>query len=38
MKKETISFQDTGNFSKKFLDFIQGKKKEDYFPDEKNGN
>ena len=36
MKKETISFQDTGNFSKKFLDFIKGNKKEDHFPNEKN--
>ena len=36
MKKETICFQDTGNFSKKFLDFIKGNKKEDHFPNEKN--
>ncbi len=36
MKKETIRFQDTGNFSKKFLDFIEGNKKEDHFPNEKN--
>lgn len=36
MKKETISFNDTGNFSKKFLNFINRDSKEEYFPDERN--
>ena len=36
MKKETISFNDTGNFSKKFLSFINKDSKEEHFPDEKN--
>ena len=36
MKKETISFNETGNFSKKFLSFINKDSKEEHFPDEKN--
>jgi len=36
MKKETISFNDTGNFSKKFLNFITRGSKEEHFPNEKN--
>ena len=35
MRKEKISFKETGNFSKKFLDFINGES-ESYFPSEKN--
>ncbi len=35
MKKETISFKETGNFSKKFLDFIENDSLE-YYPKEKN--
>ncbi len=35
MNKETISFKETGNFSKKFLDFIE-KESVSYFPKEKN--
>ena len=35
MRKEKISFKETGNFSKKFLDFISGES-ESYFPREKN--
>ena len=34
MRKEKISFKETGNFSKKFLDFINGES-ETYFPSEK---
>ena len=35
MNKETISFKETGNFSKKFLDFIENESVS-YFPKEKN--
>ena len=35
MKKETISFKETGYFSKKFLDFIDNESLS-YYPNEKN--
>ena len=35
MKKETISFKETGNFSKKFLRFIENESLS-YYPKEKN--
>ena len=35
MKKETISFKETGYFSKKFLDFIDNESLS-YYPNENN--
>ena len=35
MKKELLTFKETGNFSKKFLEFIEHDK-ESFFPNEKN--